>query len=127
MRKPEDFTLLIVDDEAGIRKNLEKHFSLDGYNILSASNGNEAIDLINKYDIHFIISDLRMPGGDGEELLSEVRRLHPSLPVIVMVTGYSELTKDEAIKRGALDLIAKPIDLKLLENYVEEAFNSEHW
>ncbi len=117
-----DFVLLIVDDEPQIREVLTQYFELSDYAVESASGGREALDIVRKKKINFIISDVRMPDGDGEELLDEVRKLHPDLPIIVMVTGFAEISKAEAIKRGALDLLVKPININFLEDLVEDEF-----
>ena len=121
MRDPKDFNLLIVDDEDGIRKTLSSHFKMDGYNIFTASGGYQALEIVKENRIDFIISDIRMPEGDGEMLLEKVRELNPEIPLIVMVTGFAELSKEKAIEKGALDLLAKPIDLDLIEKYIQEA------
>ena len=120
MRDPKDFNLLIVDDEDGIRKALLAHFKMDGYNIFTASGGNQAIEIVKNNKIDFIISDIRMPEGDGEMLLDKIREMNPEIPVIVVVTGFAELSKEEAVEKGALDLLAKPIDLDLIEKYIQE-------
>jgi len=125
MRKPEDFTILIVDDEERLRQSLKKHFKLDNYNVLTAGGGYEALDIINEKKIDFVISDIRMPEGDGEMLLKKIRELNPKIPMIVMVTGFAEMSKEEAIKGGALDLLAKPIDIDLLEEYIAEQLNRQ--
>lgn len=119
-KKPEDFTLLIVDDEEGIRKSLEGHFSLDGYRVLTAAGGVEALEIIKKEPIDFVISDIRMPEGDGVSLLKDVRRHNPDVPVIIMVTGFSEFTKEEAVSLGAMDLLSKPFDLDVIDKYIQQ-------
>jgi DNA-binding NtrC family response regulator len=117
--KKENFTILIVDDEEIIRKALAKNYKLDGYNVIMASGGNEAVELCRNKKIDFVISDVRMPEGDGVFLLDELRKMNPDIPVIVMITGFSELTKEEAISKGALDLLNKPVDFKIVDAYIE--------
>jgi DNA-binding NtrC family response regulator len=121
MKEPKDFNLLIVDDEDGIRKALSAHFEMDDYNIFTASGGYQAIEIVKKNRIDFVISDIRMPDGDGVMLLDEVRLMNPDIPIIVMMTGFAEITKEEAVEKGALDLLEKPIDIDLLEKYIAEA------
>mgnify|MGYP001613613763 CR=1 FL=1 len=125
MIDPKDFNLLIVDDEEGLRSALKIHFQMDGYNIFTSSNGNAAFEIIKKNKIDFVISDIRMPEGDGEALLQKLRELNPDIPVIVMVTGFAELSREKAIEMGALDLLAKPIDLEKIEKYIEK-FRADH-
>lgn len=121
MKSREEYNILVVDDEPEIREILADHFRLDGYNVLTAGGGEEALELVKKQNIDFIITDIRMHKGDGEELLVKVRELDPKFPVIVMVTGFSELTREKAIEKGALDLLHKPINMDQIERYVEEA------
>ena len=73
------FTLLIIDDEKNIRDGLAANFELEDYNVKTASSGEEGIELISKGDIDLVITDLRMPGISGEEVLtpvSQCRDLH---------------------------------------------------
>ena len=116
-----DFTILIVDDEEDIRKTLSQYLEMDGYKTITASGAREAIQLIQGKHIDFIISDVQMPDGDGIELLIHVRKINPSIPVVVLVTGQTQLTKAEALKLGANDLRQKPINLDLLEEYIVNA------
>jgi len=122
MKNPEDFHILIVDDEEGIRRVLSQHFEIDGYTIFTASGGNEALEIVKHHKIDFVITDIRMPNGDGETLLEKIREIDPNIPVVVMITGFAELTREEAIRKGALDLLLKPVDLGVIEKYIEENF-----
>lgn len=122
--KPEDFNLLIVDDEEGLREVLVMNFEMSGYNIFQASGGLEAIEIVKSNRIDFIISDIRMPDGDGVSLLEKIREIDPNIPIIVMVTGFAEITREEIIKKGALDLLEKPYDIELLESYIEKHMKS---
>lgn len=121
MVPPEEFHLLIVDDEEKIRETLKTHFELDDYPVQTAGCGNEALEIVLNSKVDFIISDVRMPNGDGVYLLEKVRELRPDIPVIVMVTGFAEITRDEAVEKGALDLIQKPYSLATIEEMVDKA------
>lgn len=114
----QNFTILIVDDEKDIRKTLSLYLEMDGYKTITASGAREAIQLIQGEVVDFIISDVQMPDGDGIELLTHIRKTNPVIPVIVLVTGQTQLTKEEAIKLGANDLLMKPINLEILEEYI---------
>lgn len=122
--KPEDFNLLIVDDEEGLREVLVMNFKMNGYNIFQASGGLEAIEIVKSNRIDFIISDIRMPDGDGVFLLEKIREIDPDIPIIVMVTGFAQITREEIIKKGALDLLEKPYDIELLESHIEKHMRS---
>lgn len=119
--KTSEFCILVVDDEQVLRENLGKTLALDGYKILFASGGREAIEIVKTQAIDFIISDVRMPHGDGIELLQEVRKINPDIPVVVLVTGFTELTKESALSMGAIDLLQKPINLDTIELYIQSA------
>ncbi len=113
MKEPKDVTILIADDEEDLKKALVFEFSRKGYKMLDASNGVEALNMVRdakngKVDI--IITDIRMPNGDGIGLLDAVRREDPGLPVLIFMTGFADITPEEAIKRGAYAIFPKPLD-----------------
>ena len=124
MRAPEDFKLLIVDDEEPIRNVLKEHFELDDYQVFTAESGNKALELISNVDIDFIISDIRMPDGDGEMLLRKVRERDNDVPLVLLVSGFSELSREKALELGALDYLAKPFDLKVVEKLISDHMQS---
>ena len=78
------FTILIIDDEQNIREGLGASFEMDGYNVKLASNGKDGLSLISKGDIDLVITDLRMPGISGEDVLRKVTSETPGIPVIVL-------------------------------------------
>ncbi len=119
-----NFNILIVDDEEGIVDSLRMNFELEDYNVLVAHSGQEGVQIFLNNKVDFIISDVRMKNGDGIFFLEEVRKTHPELPPFVLFSGFTELSKDEAIKKGALDLLSKPLDLSKIESYVEKHFSS---
>jgi DNA-binding NtrC family response regulator len=121
MRKPEEFKLLIVDDEVSLVESLEMNYKLEGFNVYTANGGFEALEVIKNNKIDFVISDIRMPDGDGEMLLKELKKNNPEIPVVLLMTGFSKHTKEEVIKLGALDLLSKPIDLELLDKYLNNS------
>lgn len=103
------FDVLIVDDEAFVRETLALYLEGEGCRIHAASGGEEALALAARVDIEAAIVDIRMPGMDGLTLLSELKRRHPDVEVL-MATGFQSLeTAVEAMRRGACDYITKPI------------------
>ncbi len=113
-------SILIVDDERNIRKNMKLLFELDGYQAAAAEDGEEALAKFEerKYDIVF--TDLQMPKMNGFELLEHVRRLHPET-VVVMVSAFGTVSRAvEAIKLGAVDFIEKPFDPEKIKLLAEE-------
>lgn len=114
--------LLIVDDEQDICEMLSRHFRYLGFNVQTASNGKEALDLmaVNKIDI--VISDIVMPVMDGAELCARIRADYP-LTHVIMITGHVTLDNVMACMRRGADLcVFKPLhDLKELEEAVNRA------
>jgi len=103
-------TILIVDDDAGIRQVLQDLLASAGYRTLLATDGEEALLKLEGGDVDLVISDDKMPGMSGRELLWECVRRWPGLPVILL-TGYGTVPEAvEAIKGGAVDYLLKPFD-----------------
>ncbi len=100
--------ILVVDDEIGIRQSLKKILEKEGFDVVTASNGEEAFKLIRGSDIDLLISDIRMAGMDGLELLKVCKSISPYTEVI-MITGYASVdTAVDSMKQGAYDYITKP-------------------
>lgn len=116
-----NFTILIIDDEKNIREGLSAALELDGYSVKLAANGAEGLALIEKGDIDLVITDLRMPGVSGEEVLAKVRGESPGIPVIVL-TGHGSIdTAVDAMRNGAYDFLTKPLSLDRLSLIVKRA------
>ena len=116
-----NFTILIIDDEKNIREGLSAALELDGYSVKLAANGTEGLALIEKGDIDLVITDLRMPGISGEEVLAKVRGESPGIPVIVL-TGHGSIdTAVDAMRNGAYDFLTKPLSLDRLSLIVKRA------
>lgn len=123
MRNPKDITVLIVDDEEDIRETMKLNMELDDFNVLVASGGNEAIQTLTSNHVDFIISDIRMPDGDGFSLLNHVKKNYPNIPHIVLVSGYSEITAEEVKASGGIDLISKPPNINDLVLLIKKHCN----
>lgn len=100
--------ILIVDDDAALRESLEMILSSDGYSVLTAESGEAALEAVTTHSVDAILCDLRMPGLDGFELIPQLSRLLPGVPVILMSAHGTEDLAIEAIQRGAYDYLAKP-------------------
>ena len=114
--------ILVVDDEATIRDLIGKGLSqIGGYSVEVAQNGVEAIEKIEKDVFDLVLTDLKMPGMDGIELLKTIKGTRPEVLVILM-TAYGTIeTAVEAMKIGANDYITKPIDLNELLLHISKA------
>lgn len=104
-------TILICDDEEGIRESFK--LILDGqYNLRFAMNGVEALELLKTFTPDAMLLDIKMPKLHGMEILKQIKKVKPSLPVII-VTGYQSVEMaQEAVRNGAADYIPKPFDTK---------------
>lgn len=115
------FTILTIDDEENIRNGLADNFELEGYNVKKAANGRDGLALIAKGDIDLVITDLRMDGISGEEVVRRVTTENPGIPIIVL-TGHGSIDDaTAAIKAGAFDFLTKPLDLDHLNLIVKNA------
>ena len=110
-------TILIVDDEPGIRRSLGESLSEEGYAVLKADSGEQVLDLLEHADpgsVGLVLLDVWLQGIDGLETLGRCKAMLPNLPV-VMISGHSNInTALQATKLGAFDFIEKPIDLDRL-------------
>ena len=116
-------TLLIVDDERSAREGLERLLRRD-YEVLCAASGEEALSLLKTRSIDMLISDLRMPGMDGLELMEQAQSVMPGLLVIIL-TAYGDVELAvEAMQRGATDFMTKPLHLDKLELIIKRLLKS---
>lgn len=108
-------TILVVDDERAIRNSLKEILSFEGYEVLDAVDGEQAINIIKEQtNIDCILCDIKMPKVDGIEVLDFVRDARPDIPII-MISGHGDIdTAVDAVKKGAYDFISKPPDLNRL-------------
>ncbi len=122
--EPDQKTLLLVDDEPNILNALKRLLRRDGYRILSAGSGEEALELLATNSVQVIVSDQRMPAMSGVELLSRARELYPHT-VRIILSGYSDIsTLSDAINRGAVwKYISKPWDDETLKDEIRHAFS----
>ena len=117
--------ILIVDDEQSYRQLLSLVFESDGHTIRTASNGRDALDVLQREQIDVVISDVRMPDLDGIEMLSAVRETQPDLGVVLMTAFASVETAREAFKLGADDFIQKPFDVEELKLIVKKTLEKQ--
>jgi len=117
--------ILIVDDDEAIRELLKEFFQGLGYELKTASNGSEALTVINQHNFDCIISDNVMPDMNGLELLDRLSEQNKKVPFL-MITGYPTIeTAVEVMKRGAYDYITKPLQLEDVRMKVERALHTK--
>ena len=116
--------ILIVDDDHAMRLALSESLESCGYDIVAAENGREALELFWKGKFDLVVTDMKMPGMTGIEVLRGVKKLSPEIPVI-LITAYGTVgTAVEAMKEGAAEFIMKPFSLDDLEAVVKHVLNT---
>jgi DNA-binding NtrC family response regulator len=119
-----EYNVLIADDEKNIREGLGKALELDGYHVLMAADGDEAMRIIEENEVDLIISDLKMPVMSGEEVLKRVTTAYPAIPIIIL-TGHGTIESAvNAMREGAYDFLTKPINLDRLSLLVKRALSN---
>lgn len=103
------YNILVVDDDKEIVGAIEIYLKKEGYNILKAYNGNQALKIISKNEIHLMILDIMMPEKDGLETLEEVRK-EKTIPVVLLSAKSEDYDKIEGLNLGADDYITKPFN-----------------
>ncbi len=118
----EKIKVLMVDDEEQFRATTQKILNRRGFETVLAGSGEEAIDKLDQ-NPDVVILDIKMPGMDGHQALREIKKRVPDLPVI-MLTGHGDLpSAKEALAEGAFDYLAKPCDIDLLSDKIEDAYH----
>ena len=115
-------TILVVEDTDDVRRMICQILLQQGYRVLEASNGHEALELCSSYDdIHLLLTDVLMPRMDGGELAEHVRRLNPRLPMIFM-SGYAD---DDVVRRATrlAAFLAKPFTSATLTRKIREVLD----
>ena len=119
-------SILIVDDETSVRESLEKVLSKAGYATWTANSGHEALALLAHHQVDIVLSDLKMPDGDGVELLKSIKKDYPDIEVILL-TGYGTIeTAVDAMREGAYDFISKPPKKAIILSAVERAIERQN-
>jgi DNA-binding NtrC family response regulator len=117
------FRILVIDDDEIARDVVVSLLAKEGFSVDSARDGLEGISAVKRSEYHLVITDLKMPGADGIEVLKSVRSLSPSSSVVIL-TAYGTLDNAlEAMRLGAYDYITKPFKLQELLIVVENAMN----
>jgi len=117
-----EFHILVVDDDEIVREAISSLLSDEGYTVLSARDGIDAITILRVEEMDLVITDLRMPGADGNEVLKYAVKNDPDI-VVVILTAYGTLdTALNSIKDGAYDYLTKPFKIQEIILLVEKVF-----
>src|SRR5437762_2445152 len=113
--------ILIADDHDALRRGLVRGMTDAGHDVEEASNGNAAIERLHESYFDVVLSDLKMGGSDGLDVLRTTRALHPTTAVILMTAFGTVNTAVEAMKSGAFDYVQKPFEIEEMEVKIEKA------
>jgi len=118
------FRLLVIDDEKNIREGLAESLKMDGYDVVCACDGEEGYRIFCATDIDLVITDLKMPGISGDELMRRILSQSPGFPVIILTGHGSVESAVNAMQDGAWDFLTKPVDLDHLSLKVKRALDN---
>lgn len=119
IRKPA--RLLLVDDDPGLLKLLGMRLISEGYSVVTAESGPEALRVLGREKVDLVISDLRMDEMDGLQLFSEIQKCHPGMPVIILTAHGSIPDAVAATQQGVFSFLTKPVDKDALYKAIDEA------
>jgi DNA-binding NtrC family response regulator len=118
----EKMKMMLVDDEERFLSTTRKLLEKKDYDVLTATSGADALELLRTNRVHVVILDVKMPGMDGVATLREIKRLFPMVEVI-MLTGHATVNSAvEGMKSGAVDYLMKPADLEEIVAKATDAF-----
>jgi DNA-binding NtrC family response regulator len=114
-------TVLIVDDEKLLREYFAEEFRELGAETISAGNAQEALRVIDQHNVDVVLTDVRMPDGDGVELLKKLTT-RKKQPLLFFITGYADIDLEEALSMGALGIFNKPCDFLTIASEISTHF-----
>lgn len=129
MKDTKGLKLLVVDDEQDLRETIAFRFEMCGCEVTQAGSGNEAFQKVQKQDFDAVVTDIRMQDGTGIDLLDNIRTSMDKMPMLLLVSGYSDITSEEAYDKGACGILSKPFESKILIETVRKLLLSrdERW
>ena len=117
-----DFTILIMDDEPGILNLLSSALQREGYNVITASDGEKGVKQFQIHNPDLVVTDIKMPRKGGLEVLCEVKKINPEIDVIILTGHSDESTAIECLRQGAYDYLTKPLeDIDVFFSAIERA------
>ena len=120
---PSTRRILVVDDEPAARSGLERILGGESYTVVSAADGHQALEHARQQTFDAVITDLRMPGMSGIDLIGELRELDPMLPVIVATAFGDVQSAVQAMRAGADDYVTKPVDIDALSHILKRVID----
>jgi DNA-binding response OmpR family regulator len=119
--------ILVVDDNKGVLEFLLLLLTKHGLSVLGASSGSECLDIVKNQQVDLIILDVMMPVMDGLQVCQELKKIRPSLPVILLTARDDMMTRAAAMDLGVSEFVAKPVNNRDLLNRVRTQLRSLEW
>ena len=116
--------VLVVEDTADIRELLEEILRFEGYEVVSAEDGNGALEELQRAAFDLVLTDLMMPGMNGLDLLDELKKRIEHAPPVIAMSAF-ERFRDEACQRGAAAFFGKPVDIDVLLREVQRVMDED--
>ncbi len=117
--------LVLVDDEEDFIKTFAERLRIRDINSKVATSGEEALELLKKELPDVVLSDLKMPGIDGLDLLREIKRHYPEIQVIILTGHGSDKEEKESFRLGAFDYLRKPVEINKFVQIMEKAYEEK--
>lgn len=118
----QSISILVVDDELMMRKLVEKILNRDGFQVTLAADGNEALKVLTQSKIDIVISDIKMPGLNGFELLQKIKKEYPTTAVVMMTAYGDTYSVKDALLLGADEYVTKPFRSQEIALMVERTY-----
>ena len=115
--------LLIVDDDPGMRENLGELFESLGYEVRTAANAPDALAALKDGSVDLLLTDYKMPGPTGVELIEAARQRQPGLRAVLMTAFGDSFTEIESVRRGAVGYLNKPFEADEVVAFVEKVLS----
>lgn len=118
-------TILIIDDDKNLLKSFEKMLMGEGYEVMTATSGEEGLSAVRESVPDLVISDLRLPGINGIEAFVAIREIEPGIPAIIMTAYSTPASAAEAIALGAFGYVLKPFDIQEMLDLIKSALGED--
>jgi DNA-binding response OmpR family regulator len=126
-RQGSNLTVLVVDDNKGVLEFLLLLLSKHGLSVIGASNGNECLDIVKSRSVDLIILDVMMPVMDGLQVCDELKKIAPSIPIILLTARDDMMTRAAAMDLGVSEFVAKPVNNRDLLSRVRTQLSNLEW
>ena len=126
-RQGSNLTVLVVDDNKGVLEFLLLLLSKHGLSVIGASNGNECLDIVKSRSVDLIILDVMMPVMDGLQVCDELKKITPSIPIILLTARDDMMTRAAAMDLGVSEFVAKPVNNGDLLSRVRTQLSNLEW